>query len=147
MPSDLKTFRRLTMGKPVVMGRVTFQSIGKPLDGRDNIVVTRDRSFAHEGVRVASSLADALAIARTCAAARGATEIMIIGGAAIYAEAVPLADRIYLTRIHARPEGDAFFTDPEPAHWRLASEAPIPPDPRNEHRATLLTFERTAGKT
>ena len=142
MPSDLKTFRRLTLGKPIIMGRKTFQSIGKPLDGRDNIVVTRDPAFRPAGVHVAASLDTAITQAEPLAAARGATEIMIIGGAEIYAQAAGLADRIYLTRIEASPAGDAFFQTPDAASWKIVSETPIAPDARDEHRATLIVYER-----
>ena len=142
MPSDLRTFRRLTLGKPVIMGRRTFQSIGKPLDGRDNIVITRDVNFSSPGVLVANSIEAAIRIARSCADARNATEIMIIGGAEIYAQALPLADRIYLTCIDANPDGDATFTDPDPAQWRLIEATPIPPDPRDEYTARLLVHQR-----
>ena len=102
LPTDLKTFRRLTMGKPVIMGRKTFQSIGKALDGRRNIVVSRDAGFAATDVSVARSLDDAIALARSWC---GADEIMVIGGAEIYRQALPLADRVYLTRVHAQPGG------------------------------------------
>ena len=142
MPSDLRTFRRLTMGKPMIMGRKTFQSIGKPLDGRDNIVVTRDSLFAHQGVVVTSSLDAAIAQAQLLAAARGASEIMIIGGADIYAQAAGRADRIYLTRIAAAPDGDATFQTPDPAHWQITQETPIEPDARDVHPATLIVYER-----
>lgn len=145
MPSDLKTFRRLTMGRPIIMGRKTFQSIGKPLDGRDNIVVTRDSTFAHVGIITASSLDAAIALARPLAAARGATEIMIIGGAEIYAQARPLADRIYLTRIDASPDGDAQFATPEPMLWHESERTAIPPDSRDEYAATLIVYERASG--
>ena len=142
MPSDLKTFRRLTLGKPVIMGRKTFQSIGKPLDGRDNIVVTRDPAFAAAGVEVAASLDAAIVRARALAQARGATEIMIIGGAEIYRAALPQADRIYLTRIQCRPDGDVTFADPSPLIWHKVSTTPIPRDPRDDHPATLIVYER-----
>jgi dihydrofolate reductase len=142
MPSDLKTFRRLTLGKPVVMGRRTWTAIGKALEGRDNIVVTRDPGFAAEGAIVVRSLDEALSVARRCASARGAREIMVIGGADIYSQAMDLADRIYLTRIHAAPEGDARFPDPDPTIWRQMESTAIAPLPLDEHRATLLIFER-----
>ncbi len=142
MPSDLKTFRRLTIGKPIIMGRKTFQSIGKPLDGRDNIVISRDASFAATGITVVCSLEEAITTARKCASARRATEIMIIGGAEIYRQALPLADRIYLTRIHARPDGDATFRDPHPDIWQIVESTPIAPDPRDDHTATLLVLDR-----
>jgi dihydrofolate reductase len=142
VPSDLKTFKRLTLGKPMIMGRKTFESIGKPLPGRDNIVVTRDTAFKFEGVEVAATLDDALAIARGKAAERGIDEIMVIGGAQIFAALLPQAERIYLTRIHARPAGETTFPDPDPAVWREVSRTPVPPDPRDEASATLLILER-----
>lgn len=142
VPSDLKTFRRLTMGKPVIMGRKTFQSIGKPLPGRDNIVVTRDAAFVAEGVEVASDLEKALALARGHAAARAVDEVMVIGGAEIYAAAEPHAGRIYLTRIAANPEGDVHFVLADPSQWREVSRTPIEPDPRDEAAATLVVMER-----
>ncbi len=142
MPSDLKTFRRLTLGKPIVMGRKTFESIGKPLDGRDNIVVTRDAAFAHPGVEVAASLDAALSLAEQLAKRRGVDEIAVIGGAEIYRAAYPRADRIYLTRIHARPDGDATFADPSPLLWLLTSSTPIAASPRDDHKATLLIYDR-----
>ena len=109
LPSDMKRFRRITMGKPLIMGRKTFASLPKALDGRDNIVVTRNAAFAAEGAIVARDLDEALRIARECAKARGADEIVVIGGAEIFRAALPLADRIYLTRVHALLEGDVFF--------------------------------------
>ena len=142
MPSDLKIFRRLTLGKPIVMGRKTFESIGKPLDGRDNIVVTRDAAFRHPGVEVAPSLDAALSLAEQLARRRGVHEISVIGGAEIYRAAYLRADRIYLTRIHARPDGDATFADPAPMLWSLTSSTPIAPSPHDDHTATLLIYER-----
>lgn len=142
MPSDLKTFRRLTLGKPIIMGRKTFQSIGRPLDGRDNIVITRDPGFAADGVVVARNLDAAIAHAKLLATARRATEIMVIGGAEIYRLAMPIADRIYFTRIDAAPDGDASFATPDPAQWRIAEETPLPPDARDDHQATLIVYDR-----
>jgi dihydrofolate reductase len=144
VPSDLKHFRRVTMGKPVIMGRKTYDSIGKPLPGRDNIVVTRDRQFSAPGTERASSIDEALDIARRRAGERGVDEIAVIGGAEIFALTMPLADRIYLTRIHAHPDGDVMFADPDPRLWREVSRAPVAPDPRDEARATLVIFERAA---
>lgn len=142
MPSDLRTFRRLTLGKPVVMGRRTFQSIGRPLDGRDNIVVTRDAAFHAAGVRVAATLEDAIDVAHACARERGADEIAIIGGGEIYRAALALADRIYLTRVHAAPEGDATFPELNPATWHEASRTALARDARDDHAATLVVLER-----
>jgi len=112
---DLKRFKALTLGHPVVMGRKTFQSIGKPLPGRDNIVVTRSHAFAAPGCRVVHSLQEALD------AARDAPEIFVIGGAEIYAAALPLADRLQLTEVDAAVEGDAYFPDFDRSAWREIS--------------------------
>jgi len=147
MPSDLKTFRRLTMGKPVVMGRKTFQSLGKPLEGRDNIVVTRDAEFAAPGAIIAADLDGALAVARRAAEARGVGEIAVIGGADIYAQTRVMADRIYLSRIHTLVEGDATFPAPDPLDWREAERTPIPTGERDEHRATLIVYDRREGSS
>ena len=107
--SDLKFFRKVTMNKPLIMGRKTFESIGKPLDGRDNIVITRNTAFEAPGILVAANLEDALEIAREKARGRGVDEIPVIGGAQIYALALPEAKRIYLSEIHSSPDGDTFF--------------------------------------
>lgn len=144
VPSDLKTFRRVTMGKPVVMGRKTYASIGKPLQGRDNIVVTRDAGFSVAGVLSATSIDEALDIARRKAAERGVHEIMVIGGAEIFALTVPIAHRIYLTRIHARPDGDVTFPEPDPHIWREVSRSPLVSDARDDAAATLVILERAA---
>jgi dihydrofolate reductase len=127
LKSDLQHFRSTTMGKPVVMGRRTFHSLGRQLKGRTVIVVTRDRDFAAPGVLAAPSLAAALAAARGDALRRGADAVMVAGGGQIYAEALPLAQRIELTLVHARPEGDTVFPTLEPAAWRELA--------RSEHKA------------
>lgn len=119
--SDLRHFRALTLDKPVIMGRKTFQSIGKPLDRRTNIVITRDKKFAPEGVTVAPSFKAALEIAQNDAKRRGTDEIMVIGGEAIFAEAMPLADRLEITHVNAAPKGDAYFPPIDLKHWREAS--------------------------
>jgi dihydrofolate reductase len=125
LPGELKYFRARTIGKPVIMGRKTFQSIGKALPGRENIVVTRDAGFAAAGAEVVASVAGAIARAREIAASTGVQEIMVIGGGEVYAQAMPLAQRVYLTRVGLRPEGDAFFADLAPDVWRLTSSATI----------------------
>lgn len=140
LPSDLKTFRRLTMGKPVIMGRKTFQSIGKALDGRLNIVVSRDAAFQAPGAVVLRSLAAAIAHAKSAAPAG---EIMVIGGAEIYRAALPLADRIYLTRVHAQPNGDATFEVPTGADWHEVSRVPIPKGEKDDFACTLVVLERS----
>jgi dihydrofolate reductase len=147
LSSDLKTFRRLTMGKPIVMGRKTFQSLAKPLDGRDNIVVSRDPCFepqgvSPQGVTVVGSLADALTLARVLALTRGGDEIMIIGGAEIFREALPLADRIYWTEVKANPEGLVLFPAIDMSQWNEVSATPLERGPKDDHDATLKVLER-----
>jgi dihydrofolate reductase len=100
------------------MGRKTFLSLKRPLPGRTNIVMTRDRNFSAAGAVVATSLEQALEVARGDALRRGATEIAVIGGAEIYAQWLPLADRLEITEVHAQPEGDTYFASPDPARWQ-----------------------------
>jgi len=116
--SDLRHFRVLTLDKPVIMGRKTFQSIGKPLDRRTNIVITRDKSFAPPGVAIAPSFKAALELARKDATERGGDEIAVIGGSGVFAEAMPLAARLEITHVHASPEGDVVFPAIDPKVWR-----------------------------
>jgi len=115
--SDMQRFRSATMGKPVVMGRKTFQSLFKPLAGRTMIVVTRDRGFSAPGAVVANSLDAALAAARGDALRRGADAVMVAGGAEIYVQAMPLAERILMTLVHDRPEGDTCFPALDAEAW------------------------------
>lgn len=115
--SDLKRFKAITLNRPVIMGRKTFASIGRPLPGRTNIVVTRDRSFQAPGVVVANSLDAAHDIARGDALRRFVTEIMVIGGAEIFTQWLKKADRLEITEVHARPEGDTLLQPFEPVEW------------------------------
>ena len=117
IPEDLRFFKAQTLGKPVIMGRKTFQSIGRPLPGRPNIVVTRDNSFSSEGVTVCSSLEEALKRGEEEAEFLGGDEIMIIGGAQIYKQALNQVDRLYITEIDLSPEADAFFPATDPQDW------------------------------
>ena len=142
MSSDLKTFRRLTMGKPIIMGRKTWESLARPLDGRDNIVVTRDPGFKAEGASVVESLPDALTLARVLAATRGGDEIMVIGGADIFREALALSDRIYWTEVHAKPEGDVHFPPIEIGEWEEVSREALPRGPKDDYAATLKVLVR-----
>lgn len=142
LSSDLKGFRALTMGKPMVMGRRTFQSLGKPLDGRDNLIVTRDTSFAAPGAEVFATLDAALVRAADLALARKVPEIMVIGGADIYRQVLDRADRIYWTQVHASPDGDTFFPAFDRAAWAEVSRQPIPRGPKDDAAASLITLER-----
>ena len=134
---DLKRFRVITMGKPVIMGRKTFESIGRPLDGRRNIVVTRSVDFHPQGVTVVGNVDEALARA-------GDLEAMVIGGAFLYAQTLPLADRMYLTEIHAEFEGDTRFPDYDPAQWREAERFDVAAGEDAEFGYSFVTLERVA---
>jgi dihydrofolate reductase len=142
LSSDLKTFRRVTMGKPIIMGRRTFQSLKKPLDGRDNIVVSRDKDFEPEDVIVERDLESALSRARACADARGVEEIMVIGGTDVFRETLPLARFIYKTEVHATPEGDAYFPDVDWSKWEEVARNSLPKGPRDQFEATFVVLER-----
>ena len=140
--SDLKRFKALTLGKPVLMGRKTFLSIGRPLPGRTNIVVSRDASFAAPGVLAAGDLAAALSAARGDALRRGADEIAVIGGTDIFAQCMPLADRLEITHVHARPEGDTYFPPIDESQWRAVARSEHPAGPRDEASFTCATYVR-----
>ena len=140
LPADLKHFKRLTVGKPVVMGRKTFESIGKPLPGRHKIVLTRDAKWHAEGVTMVANLAEAIAAAGLDPQTR-ADEVMIIGGAGVYAEALPVATRVYLTEIHAAPDGDTRLPGFDPVRWREAARQDHPAE--DGHPAySFVTLER-----
>ena len=117
LPGDLRYFKAVTMGKPIIMGRKTFDSLRKPLPGRTNIVITRDQDWQHEGVKVVHSLDEALALAEDIALINGNEEVMVIGGAQIYVQALDKADRLYLTRVYQSFEGDAFFPEINEDEW------------------------------
>jgi dihydrofolate reductase len=144
LSSDLKRFKLLTTGKPVVMGRKTFESIGKPLAGRVNIVVSRQRGFAAEGVQVFPSLEAALIAAETAARRAGDDEVMVIGGGAIYAAALPIADRLYITHVEANPAGDTRFPAIDPGVWRAVSAERLPAGARDSAATTFVVYEPIA---
>ena len=118
LPADLAHFRRTTLGKPVLMGRRTWQSIGRPLPGRSNIVISRDPGFCAEGAHVVADVAAALALAEDIALIDGSDELMVIGGAEIYALTLPQAATLYLTRVHVSPDGDAWLPAIDWSLWR-----------------------------
>ncbi len=144
--SDLRRFRKLTMGHPLIMGRRTFELIGKPLDGRDSIVVSRgSRLAANPNIFAASSLEEALTIARRQARARDVKEAFVIGGAELFEEALPRASRIYLTRVHASPEGDVSWKPALDCAWHEVSRANRPASERDEFPVTDVILERRKG--
>ena len=142
LPSDLRGFRQLTLGKPVVMGRKTYDSIGKPLDGRENIVVTRQEGFSRPGVHVASSVEQALALGQELAEGRGVDEVMVIGGEEIFRLTLTQADRIYLTLVHAAPAGDTRFATPDPLVWRQTAREPMPQGAGDQFTAEFIVLDR-----
>jgi dihydrofolate reductase len=142
LSSDLRTFRRVTMGKPVIMGRKTFASLPKPLDGRDTVVITRNQGFTAPDVIAVHSLAEALALAQECAARRNADEIFVIGGADIFRQALPLARRMYLTRVHAAPEGDVTFPEIDWNEWHVVNSQSYPIGPKDAFPFTFSVLER-----
>ena len=144
LPADLKRFKALTMSHTMIMGRRTYDSIsGGPLPGRTNVVITRQESYAPEGVTVVHSLEDAVRIA----ARAGDDEAFILGGAEIYAQAMHRADRMYLTRVHAEVEGDTWFPDfDDVSEWRLTDAEHFDADEKNEHPFSFLTYERAGAE-
>ena len=139
LPEDLRRFKATTLGKPILMGRRTFESIGRALPGRTNLVLTRDPHWAAAGAVVVRSLAQALA------AAADAPELAVIGGAEIYRLALPLAERIYLTEVHADVVGDTFFSGLEPAHWQEVERTEQGVDARHAYPLSFVVLTRRAG--
>ena len=144
---DLKHFKKVTMGKPVIMGRKTFASIGRPLPGRFNVVITRSPEFSHEGVHCVSSIEDALTAAEQHNRENGKTEICIIGGAEIYAQTLAHADRIYLTRVAANVAGDSFFPAIDSRNWREFNAGGCVRSDKNDYDCQFFTLERSPLKS
>jgi dihydrofolate reductase len=143
LSSDMKRFKAATMGKPILMGRKTWESLPKrPLPGRANLVLSRDPAFRPAGGWSYASLDAALAAARAMAAASGAGEVCVIGGAQLYAAMLPLAERIVLTEVELAPEGDAHFPTLDPAQWIEIAREQVAAGPRDEAAFTVRTLER-----
>jgi dihydrofolate reductase len=142
LPGELKYFKAVTLGKPVVMGRKTFESLGRPLPGRTNIVVTRDRGFAAEGVVIVAGIDAALREADAIARRDGVDEIMVIGGAEIYRQTLPQADVLYLTEVQADVEGDAFFPEYDRAGWALTKREHVEPPSPDSFAYDLCVYRR-----
>jgi dihydrofolate reductase len=138
LPDDLKHFKALTLGKPVLMGRRTFDSIGRPLPGRTNLVLTRSPEWSVPGVTVVADLDAAIR------AAAGAAELVVAGGAQVYALALPRATRIYLTRIHASVNGDTHLPDIDLAQWQETARALHPADARHPYAMSFVTLQKLA---
>lgn len=142
LSSDLKRFKELTLGKPVVMGRKTYVSIGKPLPDRTNIVVTRDGSFRADNVVIAHSVDAALRLAAEDARRRGTDQIVIIGGTEVFAQAMALADRLEITHVHSRPAGEVFFPPIDARVWREVARREQPAGPNDDASMSFVTYER-----
>ncbi|PRY66359.1 dihydrofolate reductase [Vreelandella songnenensis] len=143
LSEDLKFFKRMTQAKPLVMGRKTFTSIGKPLPNRLNIVITRDKTFAHDGVRVCHELADALTLADQQATIDAAEEIMVMGGGEIYRQALPYAQRLYITEVDIEVEGDASFPELAAGEWQEVQRVAGTPA-EGQPSYDFVVYERTA---
>ncbi|MFW6077619.1 MAG: dihydrofolate reductase, partial [Hyphomicrobiales bacterium] len=146
LPSELRRFKRLTMKRPIVMGRRTHESIGRALPGRDNIVVTEGSVIDNPDVHTVNSVEEAMALAERLARSRRASEVMIIGGAQIFEQTRPLADRVYLTRVHKEVEGDTFWTDLDPARWQEVKRRRHKAEDGDETDYTMLVYDRIPAK-
>jgi dihydrofolate reductase len=144
LSTDMKRFKATTMGKPIVVGRKTWESFPKrPLPGRLNIVITRDPHYRAEGAEVVTSLADALTLARTrVRCAPGVDEVCIVGGGEIYRQAMPLADRLYITHVHASPDGDTRFPEIDPATWEEVGSEDVPAGEKDSHATRAVVYAR-----
>lgn len=147
LPEDLKYFKRITQGKPIVMGRKTYESIGRPLPGRTNIVISRNSSYQSPGVHVVASLDAALELAENQALIDGSEEMLVIGGAEIYAQALTQADRLYVTQVHATIEGDASFPEIDHAQWQQILREDFSAEGPNPYDYSFLVFQRTDEQT
>ncbi len=136
LSADLQYFRKVTMGKPLIMGRLTHESIGRPLPGRKNIILTSDQDYRAQGCIVTHSIQQALD------ACEGALEVMVMGGASLYKQCLPLADIIYLTQVHASLEGDTWFPDWDKGQWHEVSRQSHLADEKNEYPYSFIVYER-----
>jgi dihydrofolate reductase len=137
LPADMKWFRRHTLGKPIIMGRKTFDSFGgRPLPERTNIVVTRDKGYTAEGALIVHSIDEALQ------AAGNAAEVLIIGGASFYQQLLPRADRLHITQVHGTFKGDAWFPAFDMTAWQETAREEQPVDEKNAYACTFLSYER-----
>lgn len=142
VPSDMAFFKKTTMGKPIVMGRKQFETVGRPLPGRSNIVITRQRGYQPEGVLVFHGVDTALEQAAKIATTDGVDEIMIIGGGELYAQLMERADRLYITHIDLSPPGDVLFPAIAPQQWTVVDLPEVTPSPKDEATYRVKVYER-----
>ena len=144
LPKDLKFFMTATLGKPVIMGRRTFESMKAPLPGRTNIVMTRDTGYEREGVKVVANFAEALKVAKAQCLQDGVDEIMIAGGAEVYRLGLLVATRLYVTRVHADIEGDTVFPEVDWSDWEVARTEHFDADARHDHAYSITVYNRAS---
>ncbi len=144
LPADLKYFKKMTINKPVIMGRKTFESIGRPLPNRENIVITRQKDWFFDKIKTAHTFDEALQKAVSFALNDESEEVMVIGGAQIYSQALPKAQRVYLTRIHAKFVGDTFFPQLDESEWTEVERYPNNADVSNPYDYSFIVLDRKA---
>ncbi|MCZ2328643.1 dihydrofolate reductase [Bartonella sp. F02] len=142
LSTDLQRFKALTLGKPIIMGRKTWDSLGRPLPGRTNIVITRDRTFKAEGAVIVHSLSEACSLAEKVVVRDGADAIFIIGGGEIFQQGLAIADKIFLTEILAFIEGDRFFPVFDKKEWTIVEVQSIPAGEKDSHPTRFVIYER-----
>ncbi len=142
LPRDLSFFARTTMGKPVILGRKTFETLKSPLAGRTNIVLTRDRQYRAEGVQIAEDMESAISIAEAQCVVDGQNEIIVAGGADVYEAALPIATRLYLTLVDAQIDGDTFFPQIQIEDWRKIAVENFEADSEHSHSFSITMYER-----
>ena len=142
LSTDLKRFKAVTMGKPIIMGRRTYESVGKALPGRLNVVVTRNQALKLEDAVISSSLDDAIIVAKVEAFKTGQDELMITGGGQIYAEAMERADRLYITHVDATPNGDTYFPKIIEEDWKIISQEDVPRGEKDNAATIYRIYER-----
>ncbi len=142
LPGDLQYFKQATMGKPIIMGRKTFDSIGRPLPGRLNIVITRDATYQPDNVKVVHSLESAIELAESQALIDGVEEAMVIGGEQIYRQALPMADHLYITQVHAQVDGDAWFPEFSLDDWQEMGRESFSAEGKNPYDYSFIVYQR-----
>ena len=142
LPGDLKYFKRTTLGKPIIMGRKTWESLKGPLPGRANIVITRQAGYQAEGARVVSTLDEAIKLAESVALIDGVEEAVVIGGAEIYGLALPKITRMHITEVHADVEGDAFFPAVDMTQWQEQEREDFSAEPPNQYDYSFVVYQR-----
>ena len=143
LPADMEHFRELTIGKPIIMGQNTFESVGKALSGRYNIVLTRDYNYTTKGCQIAYSLDQAVKLAEKSEMGQKSNEVMICGGASVYAQYLPRADKMYLTFIDGDFQGDVFFPEFSKTEWKEVKRNCFGPDEKNQYAYCFVTFKKS----